>query len=416
MAKALTVKAIENIRPTAARQEVPDGLIRGLYFVMQPSGKAAWAVRYRYQRQPRKLTLGTYPAIDLKAARELASRALVHVAGGGDPATEKQVQKDAERRPRETDLVENVIDRFIDRYARPNAPRSWQETKRILEKEVVPRWKGRKLADVERREVHELLDGIVDRGAPIMANRVLAALRRMCGWAVERDIIKVSPCQGIKAPSSERSRDRVLDDDELLLVWLTCEEMKWPFGPLIQLLILLGQRREEIGGMRWSELDLDRRTWTLPRERVKNGVEHVVPLPPQAIAILERLPKIVPPKGAPDYVFTTGSGKPVSGYTKAKKRLDDLIEASEGARLPHWTIHDLRRSFASGCARLGVNLPVIEKILNHVSGSFGGIVGVYQRHSYAAEKTAALDLWGRHLEGLLNKSCDNIFEMLAVRA
>lgn len=417
MAKALTAKAIENLRPAATRQEVPDGLIRGLFFVLQPSGKAGWAVRYRARGQTRKLTLGTYPAIDLKAARELASRALVAVAAGGDPAAEKQAAKREERIPREDDLVEKVVERFIERYAKANAPRSWQETKRLLEREVVARWKERRLGEISRRDVHALLDEIVDRGSPIMANRALAALRRMCGWAVERDLIATSPCAGIKAPSAERSRDRVLEDDELRLVWLACDRIGWPFGPLIRLLILLGQRREEVGAMRWSEVDLERRTWTLPKERTKNEVEHIVPLSPQAIAILKELPHIVPPKGAPDFVFTTGGGTAVTGYGKAKSRLDAFIaEARGGEALPGWVLHDLRRSLASGCARLGVNLPVIEKVLNHVSGSFGGIAGVYQRHSFAAEKAAALALWGRHVEGLVEGKSATVLELRAASA
>ena len=405
MATALTAKTLENLKVSSARQEIPDGLIRGLFFVLQPTGKASWAVRYRHQRQTRKLTLGTYPAIDLKAARELASRALVNVASGADPAAEKQVAKSAERVPNDHDIIERVVERFVERYAKTNAPRSWPETQRILEKEVIARWRGRRLSEIRRADVHELLDAIVDRGSPVMANRVLAALRRMCGWAVERDLIPTSPCVGVTAPSAERSRDRVLSDAELKRVWEACNMIGWPFGPLIRLLILLGQRRDEIGGMRWSEIDLERKAWTLPRGRVKNGVEHVVPLPPLALAILGDMPRIVPPKGYPDFVFTSGGGAAVSGFSKAKQRLDEFmaIEGGEGA-LPHWTMHDLRRTFASGCARLGVNLPVIEKILNHVSGSFGGIVGVYQRHSFADEKRAALDQWGQHVNDVVTTS------------
>ena len=402
MAKALTAKTLENLKPLADRQEVPDGLVRGLYFVLQPSGKAGWAVRYRVARQTRKHTIGTYPAIDLKAARDLASKALVQVAGGGDPAADKKAAKVAERLPDDRDVVEKVVVQFIERYAKANAARSWQETSRILNREVVARWKGRKLADIRRRDVHELLDEVVDRGSPIMANRVLAALRRMCGWAVERDIISSSPCSGVNAPSAERSRDRILSDDELRSVWTACSRVDWPFGPLIKLLILTGQRREEVGAMRWSEIDLKTKAWVIPKERVKNGKEHVVPLSPQAIAILEAIPRIVAPAGHPDYVFTMGGGRPVQGYSNAKERLDAFVAAEAGVALPHWTLHDLRRSFASGCARLGVNLPVIEKILNHVSGSFGGIVGVYQRHSFAEEKRSAVEAWARHIELIIS--------------
>ena len=412
MAKALTAKTLENLRPAGDRQEVPDGLIRGLFFVLQPSGKASWAVRYRHQRQTRKLTLGTYPAIDLKAARELASRALVNVAGGADPAAEKQAAKAAEAIPKDRDLVEKVVDRFIERYARANAAKSWQEIERILKREVVGAWKGRLFADVSRRDVHALLDGIVDRGSPIMANRTLAHLRRLCGWAVERDIITVSPCVGVKPPSGERSRDRVLPDDELRRAWFACDAIGWPFSPLFRLLILTGQRRDEVGAMRWSELDLLGRTWTIPKGRAKNGIEHVVPLSAPAVVILEALPRI---KGKVGLVFTTSGETAVSGFSRAKNRLDAAM-AAEGDPLLPWTLHDLRRSFASGCAALGIGLPVIEKMLNHVSGSFGGIVGVYQRHSFADEKRAAMDAWGRHIDAVVKRALSNEVEVKDAQA
>ena len=397
MAKALTVKALENLRPTSVRKEVPDGLVRGLFFTLQPSGKASWAVRYRVARQTKKLTLGSYPAIDLKAARDLASRALVNVAGGGDPAAEKQAQKVAERIPQEQYLVEKVVDRFIERYAKANTPRTWLSTKKTLENDVVARWRGRRLGSITRSEVHELLDAVVDRGSPIQANRLLAAFRRMCNWAVERDLISTSPCAGVKPPSAEKSRDRVLADEELREIWRASGAIGWPFGPLVRLLMLTGQRLREVAGMRWSEIDMEGKIWTLPKGRAKNGIEHSIPCSAQVLAILAALPRI---KGKADLVFTTNGATPVSGFTRSKARIDAALAVSL-PDMPSWTFHDLRRTLASGCARLGVNLPVIEKILNHTSGSFGGIVGVYQRHSFADEKRLAMELWSAHVEHVI---------------
>ena len=396
MAKALTAVTLQNLRPSQARRELPDGLVRGLYFVLQPSGKASWAVRYRHQHKTRKLTLGTFPAIDLKSARDLASKALVKVAAGVDPAFEKKTEAAA----RKNDAIEAVVDQFVERYAKANARRSWPETERILNREIVSAWRGRSLSTVTRREVHDLLDAIVDRGSPITANRTLAAFRRLCGWAVDRDLIARSPCVGLRPPSTEHSRDRILTDVELRRVWEACGIIDWPFGPLVRLLILTGQRRDEVGALRWSEIDLDAKVWTLPKERAKNNVEHVVPLTERSIEILISLPRVEPPMGKPDHVFTTGGGRPVQGYSKAKHRLDAATSIG-GETIAHWTLHYLRRTFASGCARLGVQLPVIEKVLNHVSGSFGGIVGVYQRHSFAEEKRAALNLWADHVHGLV---------------
>lgn len=411
MAKALTVKALENLKPGEARKEVPDGLIRGLFFILQPTGNASWAVRYRSAGQTRKLTLGTYPAIDLKAARELASHALVKVASGDDPAAEKQAAKKKDRPVADRDVVEKVVETFIERYAKANT-RSWPETERILKKDVVGAWKGRHLSEISRADVHEFLDKIVDRGSPIAANRSLAALRRMCSWAVERDIVKVSPCDGVKSPSIARSRDRVLTDEELRAVWHAADAIGWPFGPLVKLLILTGQRRDEVAEMRWGEIDLDAKTWTLPRTRAKNDVEHVVPLSDVALAVLKALPRVSSKAG---YIFTTNGTMPVSGFARAKQRLDEALR-NFSPDMPPWVIHDLRRTFASGAAKLGINLPVIEKVLNHVSGSFRGIVGVYRRHSFADEKRDALEAWGRFVETLLNgNSASNVVGLVAAR-
>jgi len=153
-------------------------------------------------------------------------------------------------------------------------------------------------------------------------------------------------------------------------------------------LILTGQRRNEVAEMRWQKIDFEKRLWTLPKWRCKNDVEHVVPLSTAAITILNGLPKVASSGG---FVFTTNGESPISGFARAKDRLGAAL-----LDMPAWTLHDIRRTFASGMARLGVNLPVIEKLLNHVSGSFAGVVGVHQRHSFADEKRAAMDTWARH--------------------
>jgi len=301
------------------------------------------------------------------------------------------------------DSIENVVQTFIDRYAKANTRETtWKETERLLKKDVVPAWTGRRVQELTRGDVIDLLDQIVDRGSPIAANRTLAAVRRMLAWCAERGIIASSPCHGVKPPSGEHSRDRVLSDDEIRTIWISAEKMGYPYGPLTQLLMLTGQRRDEVAEIRWSEIDLAARTWTLPKERVKNATAHQVPLSAMAIAVLSRLPRI---HSRAAYVFTADGEKPTTSFSRPKQRLDRLVVecAATVAAEPvaHWTFHDLRRTAATGMARLGVNLPVIEKVLNHTSGSFGGIVGVYQRHSFAEEKRAALEAWGQFVEGLV---------------
>jgi Arm DNA-binding domain len=208
MATALTVKSLENLKPGPARREVPDGLFPGLYFVLQPTGKASWACRYRAGGKPRKLTLGQYPSIDLKKARELARAALSKVAGGADPGEEKKAIRAAAAIPA-NDLVEMVAARFVSHYAKRQLKAGTaKEVERLLDKEIVGLWCGRRLSQITRADIHALLDDIIERGSPVTTNRALAWLRRLCSWAIERGQIIANPCTGIRAPAAETARDR----------------------------------------------------------------------------------------------------------------------------------------------------------------------------------------------------------------
>jgi len=378
------------MRPAAERREIADGFLPGLYLVVQPTGAKSWAVRYRHHGQPRKFTLGSFPAIDLKTARDLGAKALRAVAEGRDPGHER-----AQARASQPDSIETVAAQFVERHCqRVNRPRTARETERLLRRNVLPRWRGRSVDSITRRDVLDVLDRVVDAGAPIEANRVLAATRKMFAWAVARDIIAASPCAGVKPPSPERQRDRALNDDELRSEMLAADQIGWPFGPLIQLLALTGQRRDEVGRMRWSEVDIKKCLWVLPLGRTKTGqAAHEVPLSIAPIEILKKIPRVA----GSDLVFSTNGSTAASGFSKAKRRIDTLLPPDT----PHWTLHDLRRTCASGMARLGINLPVIEKVLNHSSGSFAGIVGVYQKHSFADEKRAALEAWGNFVAALV---------------
>ena len=377
----LTVKKIEALKPDTRPREYADGGARGLYFVVQPSGGKSWALRYRHEGKSRKLTLGRWPELGLELARRIATERLGAAAQGHDPAGEKRAAKAAARAPDDCDRVEKIGVQFIVRHIRGTV-QSWaREAERMVRKEITAAWAGRRLSEIRKADIHSLLDAVIDRPAPVLANRIFAILRKMCVWAIARGLIEINRCAGIKPPAAEKSRDRVLSDDELKGVWQACEGLGWPFGPLIQLLILTGQRRDEVGSIRWAEVDLAGRLWQLPKERTKNKVAHPVSLAPRAAAILEALPRIA---GEQDFVFTTNGKTAASGFSRAKARIDKALPDS-----PHWTLHDLRRTAASGMARLGVQLPVIEKVLNHVSGSFAGIVGVYQHHVFTDEKRQA---------------------------
>jgi integrase len=386
----LTVKNVEAMRPGAERREIPDAHMPGLYLVLQPSGAKSWAVRYRHRRISRKHTIGAYPALGLKDARELGAKALRAVAEGRDPGREKLLARSAK-----ADSVERVVEEFLERHVRrSNRPRTAQGTERLLRQHVLPHWRGRMVHDITRRNVLDILDRVVDGGAPITANRVFATVRKFFNWCTARDILAASPCAGVKPPTAERARDRVLSDDELRLVWAAADKLGGTFGPLVKLLALTGQRRDEVARMRHNELNLDARLWTLPAERTKNNKPHEVPLSNATLPVLGSVPRIA---GSPFVLATNGGASPISGYSEGKRRLDALLPAD----MPAWRLHDLRRTCASGLARLGINLPVIEKVLNHSSGSFAGIVGVYQKHSFADEKRQALEAWGNFVEALV---------------
>jgi integrase len=382
----LTTRTVETIKPGKVRREIPDGHMRGLYFIVQPSGATSWAVRYRHLGEPRKHTLGAYPAIDLKAARELGAKALRVAAEGRDPAAEKRQAKAA--RP---DNFKQVADRFVEQYCRRNnRPRTLAMVQGILHLHVLPKWRDRSVASITSSDVRDLLARIVD-AAPVAANRTFAVLRKLFNWCVEHEAIAVSPCAGVKRPAREKSRDRVLSDAELRRVWDAAEKIGYPFGSVVQLLILTGQRRGEVAGMQWSEVSLEPGLWTLPRERTKNDKRHEVPLATQAVDAIRQVPQI-----SERLVFTTNAKVAVTGFTRLKHRLDKLSGFAD------WRVHDLRRTVASGMARLGISLPVIEKVLNHASGSFAGIVGVYQHHAFTDEKRAALQTWADHVERLVS--------------
>jgi integrase len=408
----LTDLGIKKLPLPQTRREVPDGRISGLYLILQPSGAKSWAVRYRVAGQPKKLTLGPYPAIDLATARKRAQEAISDVAGGKDPAAVKQAARAAAKAERqaEADLIERVIESFIERHAKPKT-RDWRETERILRREVETLWRGRRLSQITRAQVHEMLDSIVDRGAPIGANRVFAQFRKMCRWAISRGIIDRNPCEGVSAPSAETRRERVLSDDEVRLAWRAFEAIGWPFGPIGKLLLLTGARRDEVAGMEWRELDLEARVWRLPKAKAKNKRDHEIPLSDAAARIIEDLPRM----GDSRLVFTTTGASSVSGFSRAKAAIDktisDLMAADAEvpgddpakAKAPaRWTFHDCRRTVATNLQKLGVKLEVTEAVLNHVSGSRAGIVGIYQRHDWKDEKRQALDAWAQRLEAIVS--------------
>jgi integrase len=404
MPRTLTTHSVERMKPNPSRRiEVPDAALPGFYLVIQSSGRKSWAVRYRFGGRPRKLTLGPYPAVDLATARARARDAVQAVSVGRDPGAEKvEARRNAREKP-DTGSVSAWAAEFLERHVRRNnRPATVEGAERTFRDHVIPAWGARNVREVTRQDVVALLDGFLDRGMPSAANRALAVIRKFFGWLVERGEIPASPCDRLKAPAAETSRDRVFTDDELRLAWRAAESIGYPFGPLVQILVLTAQRRDEVAKMRWTEISGDQMLWTIPAERAKNGVAHHVPLSEAARGVLAAVPRIA---GKPGFVFTPTGERAVSGYSSAKARLDAEMlglaraeaeargEASDEVNIAPWRLHDLRRTAATGMARLGQPVHVIEAVLNHTSGAISGVAAVYNRHRYLDEKRAALEAW-----------------------
>jgi integrase len=399
MAKALTTRTVEAVKPDPAkRQEIPDAALSGLYLVVQTSGVKSWALRYRFGGKPKKLTLGRWPLMTLAEARAAAAGAVEAVERGKDPGAAKQATKAArlEAQLSERDKVKTLLAQFEKRHLA--TLKSGQQAKQFLDRFVLPAWGERDVHEITRRDVIDLLDEIVDSGRTTTANRVLAHTRKFFNWLAERDVIAVAPTVGVKPPAREVSRERVLSDDEIRWLWQACEKAGQPWGPMAQILLLTGQRLNEVARM--TDKEIVGNVWHLAAERTKNKRPHDVPLSEAVQAVLAGVTRL---RNADGYIFTTNARTPVQGFSKAHATLAvAMAEAAEKERgepveIPKWGFHDLRRTAATGMARLGVPVRVTEACLNHISGTGGGIVAVYQRHDYADEKRQALEAWGRYV-------------------
>ncbi len=380
----LTKTTIDNL-PVSERDVVYwDRKLSGFGLKVTPRGRKVFFVQYRTrdEQKQRKFTIGKYGDVTPAKARLEAQTVLGERHAGQDPAKKR---RDEARRAR-VETVADVMALFVKGHVSRN--RSSDETVRIIERDILPLWGNRSIHSITKRDVVSLIDGVVDRGAPIMANRVFAIVRKFFNWCVGKAILDASPCLALQAPGRERARDRILDDGEIASVLRAARVIGFPFGQIVELLLLTGQRRSEVAGMCWEEIDFAKALWTMEGVRTKNGKPHLVHLSTQAIALIEPLPRFG------SFVFATRRDTPYQAFTQGKKKIDALCGFSD------WVLHDLRRTVVSGMARLGVLPHVADKILNHQSGSISGVVAVYQRHEFETERRAALELWARHLEHL----------------
>ena len=396
----LTEDALQALpAPNVPRVEIVDTLVPGLRIRITRKGTKTFIVRKR--RGPRVLvvTIGRHsPRLTLSDARKQARTLLADIEDGKPIVRDK-----AAATAREHARFGELWELFLKREVR-GRKRSEFEFERVGKKFLLPEFEHRLVDSLTRSEITRFTRGIEwrdpNRPTPRAALTAYQFLSSFYSWLLPMyDTIPANPCRGAGRPKLPRPRDRFLSDDEIKIFWQACEQLEWPFGPGFRLLLLTGQRRGELFGADRSEFAED--LWTIPAQRAKNGLAHLVPLSVQAKAILDALPtmdgyaKLFPVAGNPD--------SSVNGFSKGAPRLLRIMgEISDIEPFPHFTIHDLRRTVATGMQRLGVQLPVTEAVLNHVSGSRSGIAAVYQRHDYFAEKRAALDLWAGEVTRLVS--------------
>jgi integrase len=374
--KSITDAAAKRFKAKQGQVDHYDCSHPGLHLRVSHTGRKSWNYVYRLGGRQTRLQLDLYPTMSVQAAHDAWRKARDAVRSGRSPAVKMAA----------TDFI-GVFEEWLQRDQANN--RSLRATRQALEKYVVPHWQRRSIAEIGRRECLDVIDAIADAGKLTAARRVHARLHRLFKWAIGRGIIEINPLNGVDKPGADIKRDRVLSDAELAKVWTAAERLGFPYGPALQLLILTGARREEIGKLRWCEV-IDGAI-SLEGARTKNGEPHVIPLSTAARTLLGHIPRI-----SGDFVFTFSGRVPVSGWSQAKIDLDALA----GLAVP-WRTHDLRRTCATGLQKLGTPLQVTEAILGHTAGSRAGVVGIYQRHGYADEKLAALEAWGAHVTNLI---------------
>ena len=401
-ARVLTQAFLDLVKATDKEVEVSDAKVPGLRYAVQPapSNARSWLFRFRWAGKSAQHTIGKHPPVGLRDARDLARQAALDVARGIDPRQARRAAKAAAKEAAvpKLDLFEAVAAQFIKDHAKVKTrPRSWKESERLL-REVVAAWPGKRIGEIERSDVKAVLRPIVAR-APVVGNRTLGTLHTLFQWAVREELVAVNPCSTIEPPAQETSRDRVLTTGEVEAFWRATGEIAYPFGPLARLLLLTGARLREVATMQWSEVNIEARLWTVPASKAKNRHDHQIPLSRQALAILVEDPDEdllrykLPRFKASDFLFSVDGHRPVNGFTRWKKTLDEKM-----APATPFTLHDLRRTFASNLAELEIPPHVIEAALNHKSGTIKGVAAVYNKYSYLKEKASALQRWADVVE------------------
>jgi integrase len=450
--------------PVTGRLEISEPHSPGLKFRVTSGGAKSWSLLYRINGLQHRFTIGPWPTIDIAAARKKAAEARDKIAKGVDPAGEKAAGLQAARALRAARKGRKIgvpsqaapgtfhalmLD-YLNWLERNRASKTYHDTSILLMKETPPIW-HKPASAVTADDVLELVRKVDRRGAGVQANRLLSWLKAVFNWGIGQRLLKdadgkhviVSPLVGIKRPNEEKPGERTLSNDEIVWFWTATESLGYPHRDLFRLLLLTAQRLREVAGMRWSEVVLEERkrrvvdrdhpegaweitppTWTLAGRRVKNGVAHVVTLSPQAVEILKSVPRIA----GSDFVFPTASGeKAVDSFSwvrgmlernmvKARAETLGLSVPTNGGYEPKFVLHDLRRTAATGMAAMKIPPQVVDRILNHTSGTIKGVAAIYNRFEYHEERAAALIAWGNRIEHLVSPTAPSNIVALQDRA
>ena len=418
----LTIPRIADLKCEPGKRDrlVFDDEQKGLAVRVTATGSKSYLAQYTIGGQRRRVPLGSVDAVALADARKAAEAIMGKVAMGADEAKARKAAAAKAKADAEAErlTLAVLVDTWDTMHLAHKRKSYAVEAVRAM-KTAFPRQWDKPAEALTRTTVVRVLDDLAKAGTVAMANRTAAYGRACFQWAMKRGTIATNPFAALPAMGDVPTRDRVLTDDELAEIWRAAEKAGKPFGRVVQFLALTGQRRDEVAGMEWSEVAADLSTWTIPATRAKNGAAHIVPLSPPAKDLLKAMPRISPLVFPGEAAFRPvekegDAPKSFSGWSKSKARLDALItearrkaaadagdDPKKVADMPGWRLHDLRRTMATGLQRLGIRLEVTEAVLNHVSGTRSGIVGVYQRHDWADEKRAALDAWGKHVQAAI---------------
>jgi integrase len=407
----LTDLTIKNLRPKARPYDKKDVEVRGLHVRVLPSGHKSFVLLTRFpgSNNPTRRALGEYGVMSLEEARDKARAWRKKVANSIDPSIEQQRERQAAQQRNGLTVAAVAADYFANIGSQRRAREVERDLRKLIDQAG---WARRPIHDITALDVRDALRPY--QGKVFHSTNLFSYVRRLFNWAVDQGCygIEASPCDRLKPKriiGTRTPRDRVLLDQEIRAVWLAANNMPHPWGPMFRLLLLLGQRRTEVSEMRWSEIDLTAKTWTIPASRMKAGAAHIVPLPDDAVTILQSLPRF---EG--DYVFSTNGGRtPVRGHSHAKHALDAEIAKVLGQPPAPFVIHDLRRTMRTRLSAIpNISDLVRELVIGHTKP---GLHKVYDQYAYLDEKRFALEAWAAKLRSIINPSPANVVELRAAQ-